>query len=458
MKCSRLAALVAVLTSGGGAAAAHDIPSDVTIQAFLKADDHVLRLLVRVPLQAMRDIDYPRRDRDYVDLARAERALREAATTWVANDMDLYEGPRHLPTLEVRTVRAALPSDGSFGDYDSALAHLLSGREPTESQFVWNQGVLDVLMEGAIDSDRSSFSIEPHWGRLGLRTVTALRFITPDGVIRAFEFQGDPGLVRLDPGWHQAAGRFVRLGFFHILGGTDHLLFLLCLVVPFRRLRPLVAIVTSFTVAHSITLLASAYDLAPSVLWFPPLIETLIAASIVYMALENIVRASEAQASDTGMSARVLMAFAFGLVHGFGFSFALKETLQFAGSHLLLSLVSFNIGVELGQVLVLCFLVPCLRLLFGHVVPERTGSIILSALVAHTGWHWMTERAARLWQYSFQWPAMTPGLLLDVTRWLMVALIASVTAWLVVLRARHSTRRLPADLVPDNLDVSKRTS
>ena len=109
--------------------------------------------------------------------------------------------------------------------------------------------------------------------------------------MRAFEFDGDPGLVRLDPRWHQAAWQFVKLGFFHILDGTDHLLFLFCLVIPFRRFRSLVAVVTAFTVAHSITLIASAYNLAPDALWFPPLIETLIAMSIVYMALENIVGA-----------------------------------------------------------------------------------------------------------------------------------------------------------------------
>ena len=161
--------------------------------------------------------------------------------------------------------------------------------------------------------------------------------------VRAFEFVGDPGLVRLDPHWYQAALNFVKLGFFHILDGTDHLLFLFCLVIPFRSLRKLIPVVTSFTVAHSITLIASAYNLAPDFLWFPPLIETLIAMSIVYMALENIV-------GGIGVQRRWMITFGFGLVHGFGFSFALRQTLQFAGSHLLTSLLSFNIGVELGPI------------------------------------------------------------------------------------------------------------
>src|SRR5205823_6996123 len=137
--------------------------------------------------------------------------------------------------------------------------------------------------------------------------------------------------------------------------------------------------VTSFTVAHSITLIASALELGPSALWFPPLIETLIAVSILYMALENIV--------GSNLRRRWMITFGFGLVHGFGFSFALRQTLQFAGSHLLTSLLSFNLGVELGQLLVLLLLVPALELLFRFGVAERIGTIILSTIIAHTAWH-----------------------------------------------------------------------
>src|SRR5205823_8088874 len=155
-----------------------------------------------------------------------------------------------------------------------------------------------------VRSAASRFSIDPRFERLGLRVMTSLRFVPPGGALRAFELSGDPGLVRLDPRWHQAALRFVDLGFRHILGGTDHLLFLLCLVMPFRRLRELVLVITAFTLAHSITLIASAFGLAPNALWFPPLIETLIAASIVYMALENIV--------TPRLRARWLITFGFG--------------------------------------------------------------------------------------------------------------------------------------------------
>ncbi|MAP40548.1 MAG: hypothetical protein CL879_13160 [Dehalococcoidia bacterium] len=284
--------------------------------------------------------------------------------------------------------------------------------------------MLDAMFEYPISSDQSNFSTDLTLARLGLRTVTVLRLVLPNGTVRPFEYLGNPGLVRLDPRWHQAAFRFVALGFEHILDGIDHLLFLACLVIPFRRLRPLVAIVTSFTVAHSVTLIASAFDLAPAAAWFPPLVETAIALSIVYMAVENIV--------GVKLRRRWLITFGFGLVHGFGFSFALRETLQFAGPHLLMSLLSFNVGVELGQLMVLVVLIPALGLLF-RVVPERIGAVLLSALVAHTGWHWMSERASALalFDLSLQSPQWNLSLVTNVLQWGALVLVIAGLLWLM---------------------------
>ena len=153
------------------------------------------------------------------------------------------------------------------------------------------------------------------------------------------------------------------------------------------------------------------------------MIETLIAVSIVYMALENIV--------GSRVERRWMIALGFGLVHGFGFSFALRQTLQLAGSHMLTSLLSFNIGVELGQLLVLAMLIPMLEVLFRFVVAERIGTIILSALVAHTGWHWMIDRGDRLRQ--FEWPVLSVAGLASAMRWLMLILIVVCAAWLASL-------------------------
>ena len=412
---------------------AHDIPRDVTVQAFAKPEAERFRLLIRVPLKAIMDVEFPRREREYVDLARVDPALRDAAQLWLANTIELYEGDTRLGNPRIISTRLSLESDKSFATYDQALAHVTGPALPDDTAIFWEQGLLDVLFEYPIESDQSRFSIHARFDRLALSVITALRFMPPGGVVRAYELEGDAGLVRLDPRWHQAMLRFVGLGFFHILDGTDHLLFLLCLVIPFRKAWTLIPIVTAFTAAHSITLLASAYNYAPDALWFPPLIETLIAMSIVYMALENIVAAS----GSGGIARRWIITFAFGLVHGFGFSFGLEHTLQFAGSHLLTSLLSFNVGVELGQLLVLGLLVPALGLLFRFAVAERMGTIILSALVAHTGWHWMTERFGVLRQFS--WPAITAAGLATLTWWLMALVALAAVIWLASLVMQRST-------------------
>ena len=383
-----------------------------------------MMLLVRAPLNAMRDMDVPKRAGGYLDLARADAVLRDAATLWIGDYVRLYEGDRPLGRPQVVAARVSLPSDRSFQQsYREALAHVTGPGLPQDTEIYWEQGLLDVAFAYPIESDRSEFAISPGLTRLGLRVNVVLRYLLPGGGERVFDLHGDPGVVKLDPRWHQAALRFVKEGFLHILDGIDHLLFLLCLVIPFRRFLSLVAIVTSFTVAHSITLIASAFDLAPAALWFPPLVETLIAMSIVYMALENI--------AAPALRRRWLITFAFGLVHGFGFSFALRETLQLAGSHVLTSLLAFNIGVELGQLLVLVLLIPALDLLFRYGIRERMGTIILSACVAHTGWHWMIERGAALRQYRFEWPAFDLLLLASAIRWLMLLMIIGGAMWLL---------------------------
>jgi hypothetical protein len=417
--------------------AAHDIPNDVTVQAFLKPSGDRAHLLVRVPLKAMRDLVFPERGTGYLDLERVKPILPDASVLWISDFIDLYEGDTRLPKPKVIATQVSLESDRSFADYSTALAHVTGPALPPDTNVVWNQVMLDVLFDYPIQSDRSEFSIHPGLARLGLRVVTVLRFLPPTGVVRAFEYDGDPGLVRLDPSWYQAALRFVNLGFFHILDGTDHLLFLFCLVIPFRRFGALIPIVTSFTVAHSITLIASAYNFAPDALWFPPLIETLIAMSIVYMALENIVGTSN-------VHRRWIITFGFGLVHGFGFSFVLRQTMQFAGSHMLASLLSFNVGVELGQLLVLVLLIPLLEVLFRYVVAERMGTIILSALVAHTGWHWMIDRGSQLSQFRFQWPVFTDAMLVTLLHWLMGIVFVTGLLWLVFGVLRRPSGR-PAE-------------
>jgi hypothetical protein len=413
---------------------AHEIPNEVTIQTFVRPEGQRLLFLVRAPLKAMREMDVPRRGPGFVDLARADQVIHDSATLWIADFVKIYEEGRQLPYPDVLAARIALPADTSFSSFDEAFAAIRDQRLPLDTDLVWEEGLLDVAFAYPIESDQSRFAISPGLTRLGLRVNVVMRFQQPGSAERAVDVHGDPGIVQLDPRWHQAALRFVRDGFFHILDGIDHLLFLFALVIPFRRLRSLVIVVTSFTIAHSVTLIASAYDMAPDSLWFPPFVETVIAISIVYMAFENIIASArrpgeDPAADDRALGRRWAVAFGFGLIHGFGFSFALRESLQFAGSHLLTSLVSFNVGVELGQLLVLALLVPVLNLLFRYGIDVRIGSILLSALIAHTGWHWATERGAALMQ--FPWPAFDLGTLLTGVRLLMLMVGAAALVWIL---------------------------
>lgn len=404
-------------------AQAHEIPTDVVIQTILKPDGERLNFLVRVPLQAMRDVNFPESGPGYLVISEADKSIRDAAIVWIAREVTLYENGRPLDDWKIEAVRLSLPSDNSFDSYAEAYQNVTGPRLRDSINLHRNQALLDVLLRYPIESATSRFSMDADFALLGLQTTTVMRFIPPHGAERLFRFSGDPGLVPLDPRWQHAFLRFVKSGITHILDGADHLLFVICLLIPFRRLRPLLAIITSFTVAHSITLIASSFGLVPNVLWFPSLIEMLIAASIVYMAIENIV--------GSKWQRRWLIAFGFGLVHGFGFSFALTETLQFAGTHVLTSLLAFNLGVEIGQLLIILVAVPVLNFLFRKPHVERMGTIILSAILAHSGWHWMSARASDLAAYQFHWPVMNYALLALLMRWLMLLLIIGSAVWLL---------------------------
>lgn len=177
---------------------------------------------------------------------------------------------------------------------------------------------------------------------------------------------------------------FLKLGIEHILIGYDHLLFLAGLLLACRRFGPMVVIITSFTLAHSLSLALATFN----VVSLPGrIVEPLIAASILYVGVENIVRRKD------GNRHRWLLTFAFGLVHGLGFASVLRELgIGEAGRGAVWPLLGFNAGVELGQLAVASVLLPAL--LYARRAPkfEQRGLPILSGLVAAAGLFWLIER------------------------------------------------------------------
>ena len=368
-----------------GGASAHEIPNDVQVQSFLKQEEQGLRLFIRVPLSAMKEVEFPLVKNLYLDVPNIKPALLQAAELWFADNLKIVQGQQSLGRVNIRSARISLPSNRAFVNYEQALAHVRSENWDLPTQLVWNQQYLDVELEVSAQNNASSIEIDFGLQRLAQRVAIDLKFQLLNAEERAFEFNAREGSVVLNPSAWQASWRFMQMGFRHILSGTDHLLFIACLILTATQWRSLVGVITSFTVAHSLTLFAATMGYAPSGLWFMPWVELAIAFSILYMALENI--------WQSDIYRRWLVCTLFGLIHGFGFSFVLYESMQFAGNHHVLSLLSFNFGVEAGQLLVLLLGAP-VAIWISSQIYARTLAIVISALIAHVAWHWMQERWA----------------------------------------------------------------
>ena len=184
----------------------------------------------------------------------------------------------------------------------------------------------------------------------------------------------------------QVFGRFVKSGIEDIFLGYDHIAFLLAVILWGQRLWPLVKVVTAFTVAHSLTLSLAVLDIMrlPS-----STVEPLIAATIVYVAAENFF------VRDIGKRWRAT--FALGLVHGFGFAGALRE-FGLPSDAIAPALAAFNIGVEIGQVVIVALMFPLLlwsdRIGGGAACKERHPALVFtcSAVILALGLYWLIER------------------------------------------------------------------
>jgi hypothetical protein len=306
----------------------------------------------------------------HVELDRRSIALQlQSQHLWV------LPGAADLTTLRLEADYTAILSG-----YDkAAVLNYSDGYKPQLSGWkeVWicaGNGVT-ITRSTASRNDRSS-GLTQYDTKLAslpdeLTADAVLAFATPAAQVRAAASQSLPhdarsSTVTASAGQSSAAPTsqfqqawvFFRLGVHHIATGWDHLVFLLGLLLLVKSLRQLVKTVTAFTIAHSITLaLAANHWVTPPGSW----VEPGIALTIAYVGLLNLVWRNSRHGA--------WLAFGFGLVHGFGFAGALAQTLaeqHLVGNHWLLSLLSFNLGIEAFQLLLVALIVPALRLAASH--------------------------------------------------------------------------------------------
>ena len=159
----------------------------MAVQIYVHPDGQRLRILIRAPLESMRDVIWPLRGPGYLDIARLGSHPADAARLWIASYLTLYEDGRQLPRASVAAARISLPSDRAFVAYDSALAHITGQPLPPETEIVWNQAWLDALLEVPIADPASRFSIDPELAHLGVETLSVLHFVAVDGTERVSE-------------------------------------------------------------------------------------------------------------------------------------------------------------------------------------------------------------------------------------------------------------------------------
>ncbi|NIK66998.1 MULTISPECIES: HupE/UreJ family protein [unclassified Paenibacillus] len=199
---------------------------------------------------------------------------------------------------------------------------------------------------------------------------------TVTGQLGASEADASKTTVEV-PNWLMSMWEYLRIGVEHILSGIDHLLFIAALVIAKQRKRDYVKVLTAFTVGHSLTIALSALDIVN----LPPaFVEPAIALSIAYVAVENIWLKK--------VKRRWIIAMGFGLIHGFGFAEVLRGAMS---DRFLLTLFSFNVGVEIGQLAVLAVLLPLL-IWIGRYKAYKYANYAASSFVAVIGLYWFVTR------------------------------------------------------------------
>ena len=399
---------------------AHEVPRELKVEAFVKPNQNSLHLLIRVPLHGLLGTGLPKEGLGYLSLATIGPSLERTARQ-IADMIEVYEGSSRLAAPRIVATRISLPFDTAFASYDRAEALLVGPPLPADTQVYWMQGNFDAWFDYPIHSDHASFSVYPQLTTLAPEVTTSLRFVAPDQSVRSFDYLGDAGRVWLEPRWYQVVPRFSTSGLLSAVDKLDFWLLALCLLIPWRRARVVLLAIGSFAAGCVLTGIVVAYGPDSTGAWLAPLVDTVLAGLLVYLAIENI--------ADGRRMRRWPIACAFGVLTGLGASVAMRQAGQFAGGHVLVSVLSFTLGITLGIVVVLAVVAPLLALLYRFFRAQRLRTIVLSALVAHFAWNALTLRAGGL--SEVHWPLPTAQNMVIATSWMLIVIAAAGCLWIL---------------------------
>ena len=334
----------------------------------------------------------------YVDAEQLKVSTDDLAAL-AKNGIDIsIEGKK----VEIKVERLRLYKNGTQPDFATLDdARRAFQDEPTYS--VFEQGIyvgdttVDVLLrytsDDAVYNYALSSTLDP-----GLpdqdATANLVLDYSPSGVqvFRARGLLHEPVIVTRSV--FDAVVTFIKEGVKHIIEGLDHVLFVICLVLGAMHIRPLLWRVTGFTVGHSITLSIGFFGFVPTAAWFVPAVETGIALSIIYVAVVAVLpdlkpsfKANKNEWTVVGVTGLI------GLLHGLGFSFVLQHILQVTSPNIWQSLLAFNIGVEIGQLMIVIVAVLAFYLisLFGDRA-TKINRYLVAGLCTATSLYWVIER------------------------------------------------------------------
>ncbi len=253
------------------------------------------------------------------------------------------------------------PEFATIGEAKAAFATRSVYPETTDPLYV-GDAVVDVILRYRAGAPIYAYAVSSTL-RPGLpgqeNTANLILDYGPGGtkVFRARGLLAEP--VAISRSALSAVVTFIKEGVGHILDGLDHVLFVLCLVLGATGLKSLAWRVTGFTIGHSVTLTVGFFGYVPTGQWFIPAVETGIALSIIYAAAVAVWPRSQRNGGERALFA---VTCAIGLLHGLGFSFVLQKILQINSPDIWQSLLAFNVGIEIGQLLIIVMAWPLFRL------------------------------------------------------------------------------------------------